>query len=241
MPRGKFNFTEHEYGWSSNHVDLGNCDHLQLKSIAVSELCGPDAPGAFKVRFNIKKALGDKAYPWNDDEEFLFKAVMVFAMRAHVDNTIQLSNILICNVTPRVSFWFVVTSPSNSSEPVQSTQVKNAIRHERNRINSAFLLDDRTLEFLAIPPTMAPEAASSSKSWMIVFGVVVGLLGVATILLVVSGIRNKRRRNNAKTEDQEDCEDRTKSTETAENGAPLYSLNFSEGADNETFDNLTYF
>ncbi|XP_056415235.1 collectrin isoform X2 [Hyla sarda] len=180
-------------------------------------------------------------YPWNDDEEFLFKAVIVFAMRAHVNSAIQISDIVICNVTPRVSFWFVVTSPSNSSEPLQSAEVKNAIRLERNRINSAFLLDDNTLEFLAIPPTLPPEATSSSKSWMIVFGVVVGLLGVASILLVVSGIRNRKKRKNAKTEDEENCEERTKSTDTAENGASLCSLDSSEGVDNETFDNITYF
>ncbi|XP_075706997.1 collectrin isoform X2 [Rhinoderma darwinii] len=198
-----------------------------------------DAPGAFKVRLNIKKALGEKAYEWNADEEFLFKAVMVFAMRAHVNNTIQISNILTCNVTPRVSFWFVVTSPSNSSEPIKSTEVKNAIRLERNRINSAFLLDDNTLEFLSIPPTLAPEAVPSSSSWLIVFGVVVVILGVASILLVISGIKRKRKRDNAKTEDHDVCEDGIKSTETSENGSHFDNLQFLEGADNEAFENIT--
>ncbi|XP_075119797.1 collectrin-like, partial [Leptodactylus fuscus] len=180
-------------------------------------------------------------YAWNADEEFLFKAVMVFAMRAHVNNAIQISNVEICNVTPRVSFWFVVTSPSNSSEPVQSTEVKNAIRLERNRINSAFLLDDHTLEFLAIPPTLAPEVASSSKSWLIVFGVVVGILGIASILLVITGIKSKRKRNKAKSEDQDGCEERIKSAETVENGAHYDNLQFSEGADNEAFESITPF
>ncbi|XP_075706996.1 collectrin isoform X1 [Rhinoderma darwinii] len=212
---------------------------LPLFGIALPELCRPDAPGAFKVRLNIKKALGEKAYEWNADEEFLFKAVMVFAMRAHVNNTIQISNILTCNVTPRVSFWFVVTSPSNSSEPIKSTEVKNAIRLERNRINSAFLLDDNTLEFLSIPPTLAPEAVPSSSSWLIVFGVVVVILGVASILLVISGIKRKRKRDNAKTEDHDVCEDGIKSTETSENGSHFDNLQFLEGADNEAFENIT--
>ncbi|XP_073526897.1 collectrin [Phyllobates terribilis] len=213
---------------------------LPLFGTAISELCRPDAPGAFKVRFNIKKALGDKAYAWNTDEEFLFKAMMVFAMRTHVDNAIQISNVLICNVTSRVSFWFVVTSPSNISEPVQSAEVKNAIRLERNRINSAFLLDDNTLEFLSIPPTFAPEVVSSSKSWLIVFGVVVGFLGVVCILFVLSGIKRMKKRKSAKAEDHEECEDRMKSTEAeVENGSRMDNLQFCEGADNEAFENIT--
>ncbi|XP_066454679.1 collectrin [Eleutherodactylus coqui] len=214
---------------------------LPLFSVALSQLCQPDAPGAFKVRFNIKKALGDKAYAWNADEEFLFKAMMVFAMRAHIDNTIEITNVLICNVTPRVSFWFVITSPSNSSEPMQNTEVKNAIRLERNRINSAFLLDDNTLEFLAIPPTPAPEPASSSKSWLIVFGVVVGLLGIASIFLVISGVKRKKNKDKAKSEVHDECENRLKSTETVENGARLDNVQFSEGEDNEAFEIITPF
>ncbi|KAG8539709.1 hypothetical protein GDO81_020494 [Engystomops pustulosus] len=114
-------------------------------------------------------------------------------------------------------------------------------RLERNRINSAFLLDDSTLEFLAIPPTLAPDVVHSSKSWLIVFGVVVGLLGVASVLLVVSGIKRKKKRENAKTEDPDDDEERIKSTETVENGARLDSAQFCEGADNEAFENISYF
>ncbi|XP_073421365.1 collectrin [Dendrobates tinctorius] len=212
---------------------------FSLFSIAISELCRPDAPGAFKVRINIKKALGDKAYAWNADEEFLFKAMMVFTMRSHVDSAIQISNVLICNVTPRVSFWFVVTSPSNISEPLQSAEVKNAIRLGRNRINNAFLLDDNTLEFLSIPPTLAPEVMSSSKSWLIVFGVVVGLLGVVCILFVLSGIKRMRKRKSAKAEDHEECEERMKSTEAVETGSHIDSLQFCEGVDNEAFENIT--
>ncbi|XP_075054304.1 collectrin [Mixophyes fleayi] len=197
-----------------------------LLCIAYSQFCKPGAPGAFKVRFNIKKALGNRAYSWNADEEFLFKAVMAFVMKAHVNNSIEISNILLCNVTQRVSFWFVITSPSNNSEPIEGTVVENAIRLERNRINSAFLLDDKTLEFLAIPPTLAPEAASSRPSWLIVFGVVVGVLGIISILFVVSGIKRKMRSKIAEAETCDGSEDGMAPVETIEHRNALYENTF---------------
>ncbi|XP_073473038.1 collectrin [Aquarana catesbeiana] len=204
-----------------------------------SNLCKPDAPGAFKVRLSIKKALGDNAYSWNTDEEFLFKAVMAFVMRTHVNNTIQISNILLCNVTQRVSFWFVVTTPSNSSEPIDSTKVKNAIRLERNRINSAFLLNDNTLEFVDIPPTIAPVTSYSSQSWLIVFGVVAGLLGLASILLTVSGIKRYRKKKIAEAEEPDESEDKMKPAETIENGTRRKNVHIPEGVDNAGFEDIT--
>ncbi|XP_018418563.1 PREDICTED: collectrin [Nanorana parkeri] len=218
---------------------------FSLFSFVNSDLCKPDAPGSFKVRLSIKKALGDNAYSWNADEEFLFKAVMAFVMRAHVNNTIQISNILLCNVTQRVSFWFVVTAPSNSSKPIDSAKVKNAIRLERNRINSAFLLNDNTLEFIDIPPTIAPEANPSSQSWLIVFGVVTGLLGLASILFTVSGIKRYRKNKVAESEaqdeseEQDESEDRMKPVETIENGTPYENVHIPEGVDNEGFEDIT--
>ncbi|XP_063813438.1 collectrin [Pseudophryne corroboree] len=144
---------------------------------------------------------------------------MAFVMRAHVNNTIEISNILLCNMTQRVSFWFVVTSPSNSSEPIVSTEVENAIRLKRNRINSAFLLSDSTLEFVDIPPTFAPEVEASRPSWLIVFGVVLGVLGVGCIFFVVLGIKNKRKRQRAEAEIHD--EDGMTSVETIENSEAL--------------------
>ncbi|KAM8977034.1 LOW QUALITY PROTEIN: collectrin [Pelodytes ibericus] len=128
-------------------------------------------------------------YTWNSGEEYLFKAVMAFTMRGHTNQEFQISNILLCNVTQRVSFWFVVTSPVNDSAPFSGHIVEAAIRKERNRINSAFLLTDKTLEFLEIPPTLGPYVNTYRSSWLIVFGVVVSLVGITTIYLIVTGIR----------------------------------------------------
>ncbi|XP_053312942.1 collectrin isoform X2 [Spea bombifrons] len=163
-----------------------------LAPVVVADLCEPGAPEAFKVRISVKAALGDKAYTWNSAEEYLFKAVMAFTMRSYTrDETFQISNILLCNVTKRVSFWFLVTSPLNDSVPFPGAKVEAAIRHERNRINSAFLLNDKTLEFLEIPPTMASVSESRRSSWLIVFGVIVGLTSVGAMYLVVSGVRRQ--------------------------------------------------
>ncbi|XP_035581665.1 collectrin-like [Zalophus californianus] len=46
-----------------------------------AELCQPDAENAFKVRLSIRTALGDKAYAWDTNEEYLFKAMVAFSMR----------------------------------------------------------------------------------------------------------------------------------------------------------------
>ncbi|XP_072674211.1 collectrin-like isoform X3 [Canis lupus baileyi] len=46
-----------------------------------AQLCQPDAENAFKVRLSIRTALGDKAYVWDTNEEYLFKAMVAFSMR----------------------------------------------------------------------------------------------------------------------------------------------------------------
>ncbi|XP_016885170.1 collectrin isoform X1 [Homo sapiens] len=46
-----------------------------------AELCQPGAENAFKVRLSIRTALGDKAYAWDTNEEYLFKAMVAFSMR----------------------------------------------------------------------------------------------------------------------------------------------------------------
>ncbi|XP_041439220.1 collectrin-like [Xenopus laevis] len=128
-------------------------------------------------------------YSWNTDEEYLFKAMMAFVMRIYTkNNTFQISNIVLCNSTERVAFWFVVTSPSNESDPLSYSVVEAAVRNERNQINSAFLLHDKTLEFVQIPPTLAPVSQA-----LIVFGVVVCVVAVAIAYLVVSGIIRHRK------------------------------------------------
>lgn len=39
-----------------------------------------------------------------------------------------MDNIVVCNETSRVSFWFVVTSPSNGNELIDKSVVEEAIR-----------------------------------------------------------------------------------------------------------------
>ncbi|XP_068126893.1 collectrin [Hyperolius riggenbachi] len=214
-----------------------------LISCAYADLCTEGVPEAFKVRLSLKKALGDKAYKWNEDEEFLFRAVLAFVMRAHVNDTIQLSDILMCNVTERISFSFVVTSPSDRSQPIGKARVANAIRLERNRINSAFLVNDDSLEFIGIPAILT-DKVTYNRSWLIVFGVVLGILGVAAIMFIVSAIRNKRKKNktaSAAEQEQEESDGELKYVESVENGS-LYDTTINVhagGVDNEAYDDIT--
>ncbi|XP_075450233.1 collectrin isoform X2 [Ascaphus truei] len=177
-----------------------------------------------------------KMYKWNTDEEYLFRATIAFTMRTHTKNIpFQVSNILLCNVTQRVSFWFVVTSPSNDSVAFPSASVEAAIRNERNRINKAFLLDDKTLEFIDIPPTLVPITESSKPSWLIVFGVIFSLTMSAMGFLVVSGIIQRRKKGNASTE-HEESEDRIENVVSIENAIPCDNL-YSKALVNSGYDN----
>ncbi|KAM4818882.1 collectrin [Thomomys bottae] len=199
-----------------------------------AELCQPDAENAFKVRLSIRTALGDKAYVWDTSEEYLFKAMVAFSMRKipNRENT-EISHVLLCNVTQRVSFWFVVTDPSKN-HTLPAAEVQSAIRMNRNRINNAFFLDDHTLEFLKIPSTLAPPTDPPVPIWIIIFGVVFCIVIVATTLLVLSGIRQRRRKNKGASE-VDDTEDKCENTITIENGIPCDPLDIKGGHINEVF------
>ncbi|KAJ8350544.1 hypothetical protein SKAU_G00256740 [Synaphobranchus kaupii] len=177
---------------------LALCVVLTLATAALTqELCTDGAPDGYKVRISIKTALGDHAYEWNQSEMFLFRATLAFAMRKHFNTeTYDVTNIIVCDETPRVSFWFVVTNPQNPSELISGEQVELAVRKSRNRINSAFLLTDRTLQFLGIAPTLATPVEPDTPPWLIAFGVVICLVtaGILAILLstFVKKIRNKK-------------------------------------------------
>uniref|UniRef100_A0A803Y3Y8 Angiotensin-converting enzyme n=1 Tax=Meleagris gallopavo TaxID=9103 RepID=A0A803Y3Y8_MELGA len=110
-----------------------------------------------------------------------------------VSTICRISNVLLCNVTDRVSFWFVVTDSSKNTTTVPGSEVEAAIRMNRDRINSAFLLSDKTLQFLKISTTLSPPVEPSTPVWLIVFGVVLSLIVAGIVFLVVSGIRKHKK------------------------------------------------
>ncbi|KAK5873251.1 hypothetical protein PBY51_018309 [Eleginops maclovinus] len=195
---------------------------LVCVSSAAAQLCAPDSPHSYKVRLSIKTALGD------DARDVPFQAMLAFAMRTAGDGqNYNVSNILVCDETPRVSFWFVVTSPLDQTL-VDRGQVEEAVRKSRNRINSAFLLTDKTLEFLGIPPTLASPVPPDTPPWLIVFGVVMGAVGAGIVLLLVTSVLQKRRK---KKKDQTGIEDDEEEPRVKENGAAsdgVYNRSFSD-------------
>ncbi|NXA39070.1 TMM27 protein, partial [Eudromia elegans] len=184
-------------------------------------------------------------YAWDANEEYLFKAVVAFAMRRYSSkSTTQISNVLLCNVTDRVSFWFVVTDSATNATTVPGSEVEAAIRMNRNRINSAFLLSDQTLQFLKISSTISPPVEPSTPVWLIVFGVVLCLTVAGIIFLIVSGIQRRKKKNKESSE-REDFEEKCEVTVTMENGIPCETLDLKAGhingvyaADDERFASL---
>lgn len=193
--------------------------------------CSPGSSFAYKVRISLKTALGDRAYVWNDNEMYFFRAAMAFAMRSYYNGReFNVSNIIVCDETPRVSFWFVVSSPEDPSVLLNKGDVENAIRKSRNRINGAFLLNDQTLEFIDIPPTLAAPFHPVTPPWLIVFGVVMGVVGAGIIFLLVSSLVQSKRKKNKKT-NEEDNEDRrgVENGLGCDNPGAVYDTSFSDG------------
>uniref|UniRef100_A0A8C3A0I8 Collectrin, amino acid transport regulator n=1 Tax=Cyclopterus lumpus TaxID=8103 RepID=A0A8C3A0I8_CYCLU len=157
-----------------------------------------------KYLFSINSALGDQAYVWNENEMFLFRATLAFAMRTYSDGQeYDVANVVVCDETPRVSFWFVVTSPLDASLLVDKRRVEEAVRKSRSRINSAFLLTDDTLEFIGIPPTLEAPVAPDTPPWLIAFGVVMGGVGAGIVVLLVSSVkRDGEEETGGKTENE---------------------------------------
>uniref|UniRef100_A0A3P8ZXN9 Angiotensin-converting enzyme n=1 Tax=Esox lucius TaxID=8010 RepID=A0A3P8ZXN9_ESOLU len=161
----------------------------------------PYSNDAYKVRLSLKKAMGDKAYSWNANEIYLFKANIAYAMRQYylkVNKTnvsFTIDNIHIYKETPRISFYFVVTDPANPTMVIPKAKVEAAIRMSRGRINDAFQLDDNTLEFEGLLATLAPPVEQPVTVWLVVFGVVMGLVVCMGSYLVISGLRDRKRLN----------------------------------------------
>uniref|UniRef100_A0A8K9X162 Angiotensin-converting enzyme n=1 Tax=Oncorhynchus mykiss TaxID=8022 RepID=A0A8K9X162_ONCMY len=154
---------------------------------------------AYKVRLSLKAAMGDKAYMWNANEMYLFKANMAYAMRQYyleVNKTAALfttENIHTYKETARISFYFVVTDPANSAVVIPKAEVEAAIRMSRGRINDAFKLDDKTLEFEGLLATLAPPVEQPVTVWLVVFGVVMGLVVCMGCYLIISGFRDRKK------------------------------------------------
>ncbi|KAM9765453.1 angiotensin-converting enzyme 2 [Menidia menidia] len=160
----------------------------------------PFSDNAIKVRISLKSAMGDSAYSWNANELYLFKASMAYALRQYYGqrNTTLLftaENVLTYNETPRISFFFVVTNPTAPSTYIPKADIEETIRLYRGRLNDAFQLDDQTLEFLGVPPTLAPPKEQPVEVWLVMFGVVMGIVVLLGVYLVVSGIRERKKKS----------------------------------------------
>uniref|UniRef100_W5MLV3 Angiotensin-converting enzyme n=1 Tax=Lepisosteus oculatus TaxID=7918 RepID=W5MLV3_LEPOC len=180
------------YRWLQNQNQENN------RNIGWDKAWDPYSENAIKVRISLKTALGDEAYSWNENEMYLFKATMAFAMRQYYLQKGQalnfvLENVYTYNEKPRVSFYFIVTAPDNNSTIIPKGDVEAAVRLSRNRINSVFLLDDKTLEFEGLPATLTPPQEQPVTVWLVVFGVIMGVVVAAAAYLIISGFLNRKR------------------------------------------------
>ncbi|NXD06679.1 ACE2 enzyme, partial [Nothocercus nigrocapillus] len=159
----------------------------------------PYSDNAIKVRISLKAALGSQAYDWNTSELFLFKSSIAYAMRRyfsemkHQEVAFQVEDIHVGQETPRISFYFTVSMPGNVSDVVPRADVESAIRMSRDRINEAFKLDDNTLEFEGILPTLATPYEPPVTVWLIIFGVVISLVVIGVVVLIITGQRDRRK------------------------------------------------
>ncbi|KAF6726922.1 Collectrin [Oryzias melastigma] len=206
--------------------------------VLAAETCEPNTPNGHKVRLSIKTALGAEAYDWNENERFLFQSTMAYAMRNLKGENFTVSNIVVCDETPRVSFWFVVTSPNDPSKVVSKGEVEEAVRKSRNRINQAFMLSDSTLEFIGILPTLAAPVEPPTPTWLIVFGVVMGMVLAGIVILLALSFVQKKRKKNKKADVEEEEDDEGTQVQTAENGATRVDYYNNSFADDERFTHM---
>uniref|UniRef100_A0A672V5V3 Angiotensin-converting enzyme n=1 Tax=Strigops habroptila TaxID=2489341 RepID=A0A672V5V3_STRHB len=157
----------------------------------------PYSDNAIEVRISLKSALGDQAYEWDESELFLFKSSIAYAMRKYFDKmkeqevNFEATDIHVGEQTKRISFYLTVSMPGNISDIVPKAEVENAIRMSQGRINDAFGLDDRTLEFVGILPALATPYEPPVTIWLIVFGVVISLVVIGIIVLIITGRRDR--------------------------------------------------
>lgn len=205
---------------------------FSLATVAWSQLCSPEAENAVKVRISLRSALGNDHYIWDDHELFLFKATLAYTMRKSGYETTQVEHVHTCNVTPRVSFWFVALNPENNAS-ISKSIMTDAIKKHRGRINNAFLLDDNTLEFVGIPVTLAPPVEPPVPVWLVLFGVVMGIVVIGIITLIILGV--KQRKKKAK-EVEETADENDRHGKITENGTAIEINKIVDGRSNEAFE-----
>ncbi|XP_072900710.1 collectrin [Hemitrygon akajei] len=202
------------------------------RATASGQICSKDSPNAFKVRISLKAALGDEAYDWDDNEQFYFQATVAYGMRKLMNQPFNVSDVSVCEETKRISFYFVVTDPYNGLKPLPKTDVEKAIRMVKARFNNAFSLDENTLEFVGIIPTFAPVPEPPVTVWLIVFGIIMGLIVCGLIMIIVTGQRDKMKKAKAAEKERENKE---ANFTGAENGISCQTLYQTEGCQNEAF------
>lgn len=167
----------------------------------------PYADQSIKVRISLKSALGEKAYEWNDNEMYLFRSSIAYAMREYFSKEKKQTvlfgeeDVRVSDLKPRISFNFFVTSPKNVTDIIPRTDVEEAIRMSRSRINDAFRLDDNSLEFVGIQPTLGPPYQPPVTIWLIIFGVVMGVVVIGIGVLIFTGIRDRRKKDQERSEE----------------------------------------
>ncbi|XP_077374818.1 angiotensin-converting enzyme 2 isoform X2 [Festucalex cinctus] len=182
------------------HLWLKEDNMKHKRTVGWDAAIDPYSDYAIKVRLSLKMAMGDEAYSWNSNEQYLFKASVAYALRQYYNqqnNTLPFTaeNVITYKQTPRISFYIVVTNPKNPSVYVPKEDLKAAIRLSRSRINAAFQLDDHTLEFVGLPATLAPPVEQPVEVWLVVFGVVMGVVVLMGFFLIISGIRERRKQS----------------------------------------------
>ncbi|XP_043928726.1 angiotensin-converting enzyme 2 [Protopterus annectens] len=164
---------------------------------------------AIKVRISLLAAMGDKAYQWDESEMFYFKSTVAYAMRKYFKESknqvlnFEADDIQTYKEMPRISFFFVVLNPG-STTIIPKADVEQAIRGYRHRFNNAFSLTDNTLEFLGIESTLAPAPEPPVTVWLILFGVVMGIVVVGLLALNIQGARTRRKKKASAAETTEE-------------------------------------
>ncbi|XP_071389694.1 angiotensin-converting enzyme 2 [Centroberyx affinis] len=169
------------------------------RAVGWEKTIDPYSEYAIKVRLSLKAAMGNEAYSWNANELYLFKTTIAYAMRQYYNQknmTVAFTseNVLTYNETPRISFYILVTDPASPSIFIPKEEVEAAIRLSRGRINDALRLDDKTLEFEGILATLAPPVEQPVPVWLVVFGVVMGIVVLTGLYLVISGLRDRKKK-----------------------------------------------